>query len=80
MSFPGSKTEQVSTRSLRFWTQYLLQDYPAYLAFREGGRTGNYELCLAALCVLAPIFVDTGKTTYQRLGHVPSCESDKDDG
>lgn len=45
----------------------MFEDYPAYLAFRVGGRTGNYELCVAALRVLAPLFTAAGKTNYQHL-------------
>ena len=56
-----------SHKTLKFWTQFLLEDYPAYLAFRTGGRTGNYELCVAALRVLAHLFAATGKINYQHL-------------
>ncbi|CAM9593300.1 unnamed protein product, partial [Hapterophycus canaliculatus] len=54
-------------QTLRLWIPFLLEDYPAYLAFRMGGRAGNYPLCVAALRTLAPIFAATGKTNYVSL-------------
>ncbi|CAM9616236.1 unnamed protein product, partial [Ectocarpus sp. 13 AM-2016] len=53
--------------TLRFWTQYLTHDYPFFLAFRMGGRSGNHALCVAALREMAPIFAATGKTNYVKL-------------
>eukprot|EP00904_Undaria_pinnatifida_P000321 jgi/Undpi1/1028/HiC_scaffold_10.g04492.m1 len=64
---PWLKDRASKHKTLSFWTQFLLEDYPAYLAYRVGGRSGNYELCVAALRVLAPIFTAAGKTNYQHL-------------
>ena len=54
-------------KTLRLWADFLLEDYPAYLMFRTGGRTANYKLCVAAFRKLAPLFVATGKNRYQQL-------------
>ncbi|CAN0326984.1 unnamed protein product, partial [Ectocarpus fasciculatus] len=53
--------------TLRFWTQYLTHDYPCYLLFRLGGRSGNYAMCVTALREMAHIFAATGKTNYVKL-------------
>ncbi|CAM9818192.1 unnamed protein product, partial [Ectocarpus sp. 12 AP-2014] len=54
-------------KTLQLWTPFLLEHYPALLAFRLGGRTGNYEICVSALRTLAPVFAATGKTNYVTL-------------
>ncbi|CAB1107098.1 unnamed protein product [Ectocarpus sp. CCAP 1310/34] len=54
-------------QTLKLWTPFLLEDYPAYLALRMGGRTGNYPMCVMALRKLAPMVGATGKTNYVTL-------------
>ena len=54
-------------KTFKLWTQFILQDYPAYMALRIAVRTGNFKLRLAALRRIAPIFCGHGKARYQWL-------------
>ena len=36
-------------QTFKLWAQFLVEDYPAYLALRIGRRTGGFKLHLAAL-------------------------------
>ena len=54
-------------KTFKLWAQFLLEDYPAYLALRTGLRTGNFKLRLAALRRIAPVFCGYGKDRYQWL-------------
>ncbi|CAM9974626.1 unnamed protein product, partial [Sphacelaria rigidula] len=52
-------------KPFRFWSRFLLVDYPAYSGARMGVRTGNLKLRNACLRVAAPIFCESGKDHYQ---------------
>ncbi|CAB1101092.1 unnamed protein product [Ectocarpus sp. CCAP 1310/34] len=54
-------------KTFAVWKQFLLHEYPAYIAFRTALRTGNFRLRLDALCRIAPIFYITVKDKYQFL-------------
>ncbi|CAN0169521.1 unnamed protein product, partial [Ectocarpus sp. 13 AM-2016] len=56
-----------SHKTFAAWKQFLLHDYPAYIAFRTALRTGNFRLRLEGLRRIAPIFFITGKDKYQFL-------------
>lgn len=61
--------------TLRFWLPFLLDYFPAYIAFRTATRTGDYRLRTATFRELAPILTVIGKVRYQRvfenhIGHV----------
>ncbi|CBJ28733.1 expressed unknown protein [Ectocarpus siliculosus] len=56
-----------SRKTFAVWKQFLLHDYPAYIAFRTALRTGNFGLRLEGLRRIAPIFFITGKDKYQFL-------------
>lgn len=64
---PCLREQAKEHKTSRFWAAFLLEDYPVYLAFRTGGRTANYKLCVAAFRELAPLFAGTGKNRYQKL-------------
>ena len=49
------------------WAQFLLEDYPAYLALRTTLRTGNFKLRLTAIRRIAPVLCGYGKDQYQWL-------------
>ncbi|CAN0051494.1 unnamed protein product, partial [Ectocarpus sp. 4 AP-2014] len=48
-------------KTFAVWKQFLLHDYPAYIAFRTALRTGNFRLRLDALRRIAPICYIIGK-------------------
>ncbi|CAM9406284.1 unnamed protein product, partial [Sphacelaria rigidula] len=52
-------------KTFRFWSRFLLVDYPAYSGVRIGVRTGNLKLRNACLRIAAPSFCATGKDHYQ---------------
>ncbi|CAN0376216.1 unnamed protein product, partial [Laminaria digitata] len=54
-------------KTFAIWEQFLLHDYPAYMAFRSALRTGDFMLRLDALRRIAPIFCITGEDRYQFL-------------
>ncbi|CAB1101190.1 unnamed protein product [Ectocarpus sp. CCAP 1310/34] len=54
-------------KTFAVWKQFLLHDYPAYIASRTALRTGNFRLRLDALRRIAPNFCITGKDKYQFL-------------
>ena len=51
----------------KLWAQFLLEDYPAYLAPRTTLRTGDFKLRLAAIRRIAAVFCGYGKDRYQWL-------------
>ncbi|CAB1105871.1 unnamed protein product [Ectocarpus sp. CCAP 1310/34] len=55
-----------SHKTFAVWKQFLLHDYPAYIAFRTALRTGNFRLRLVGLRRITSIFI-TGKDKYQFL-------------
>ena len=54
-------------KTFKLWAQFVLEDYPAYLALRTALRTGDFKLRLGALRRIAPIFCGYGKDRYQWL-------------
>lgn len=64
---PWLRATSVNHKTLRLWVDFLLHDYPAYLAFRTAARTGDYKLRCAAIREIAYIFAATGKNRYQEL-------------
>ena len=61
------KAQAEEHKTFNLWAQYLLNDYPAYLALRTALRTGDFKLRLAAIRHLAPVFCGYGKDRYQWL-------------
>ena len=61
------KAQAEEHQTFKLWAQFLLEDYPAYLALRTGLRTGDFKLRLAALRRIAPVFCGYGKDRYQWL-------------
>ncbi|CAB1117544.1 unnamed protein product [Ectocarpus sp. CCAP 1310/34] len=61
-----------SHKTFAVWEQFLLHDYPAYIAFHTALRTGNFSLRLEGLRRIAPIFFIAGEDKYQFLvvGHL----------
>jgi len=51
----------------RFWEQFVFQDCLAYIMLHLGVRCSNWTLRVAALKVMAPLFVAYDRTTYQKL-------------
>ncbi|CAB1105418.1 unnamed protein product [Ectocarpus sp. CCAP 1310/34] len=56
-----------SHKTFAVWKQFLLHDYPAYIAFPTALRTGNFRLRLEGLRRIAPVFSITGKDKYHFL-------------
>ena len=54
-------------QTFKLWAQFLLEDYPAYLALSIGLSTGDFKLRLAALRRIAPVCCGYGKDWYQWL-------------
>ncbi|CAM9937875.1 unnamed protein product, partial [Sphacelaria rigidula] len=52
-------------KTFRFWSRFLLVDYPAYSGVRMGVRTGNLKPRNACLRIAAPILCPYGKDHYQ---------------
>ncbi|CAB1107685.1 unnamed protein product [Ectocarpus sp. CCAP 1310/34] len=61
------KKRAAEHKTFALWQQFLLHDFPAYMAFRTALRTGDFMLRLDALRRIAPIFYITGKDRYQFL-------------
>ena len=57
-------------QTFNLWGQFLLEDYPAYLALRIALGTGDFKLRLAAIRRLAPVFCGYGKDRYQWIASV----------
>jgi len=51
----------------RFWEQFVFQDCLAYIMLHLGVRCSNWTLRVAALKLMAPLFVAYDRTTYQKL-------------
>lgn len=50
-----------------FWEQFVFQDCLAYITLHLGVRCSNWTLQVAALKLMAPLFVAYDRTTYQKL-------------
>ncbi|CAN0031651.1 unnamed protein product, partial [Ascophyllum nodosum] len=61
------KAQAEEHNTFKLWAQFILEDYPAYIALRTALQTGNFKLRLAALCRIAPVFCGYGKNRYQWL-------------
>ncbi|CAN0029312.1 unnamed protein product, partial [Pylaiella littoralis] len=64
---PWFKSQCTMNDTMRFWSGFLLNDMPAYLAIRFGVRASNFKLRAAGIRQFAPFFAGTGKNRYQRL-------------
>ena len=51
-------------QTFKLWAQFLVEDYPAYLALRIGLRTGDFKLRLAALRGAVPVFFRYGEDRW----------------
>lgn len=51
-------------KTCKLWAQFLLEDFPAFMALRTALRVDNFMLRLAALRRLAPLFGGYGKDRY----------------
>ena len=58
------KAQAEEHQTFKLWAQFLLEDYPAYLALRTALVTGDFKLRLAAIHRIAPVFCGYGKDRY----------------
>lgn len=51
----------------KFWEQFVFQDCFGYIMLHLGLRCSNWTLRVAALKLMAPLFIAYDRTTYQKL-------------
>ena len=64
-SYKSSEAKQNPT--LKFWMQFLLKDGLAYVALYLAMRSGNWELRVAALKLMGPLFNAYDRPKYSKL-------------
>ncbi len=64
-SYMSNESEQNPT--LKFWLQFLFKDYLAYLALYLAMRSGNWDLRMAAIKLMGPLFTAFDRPKYSKL-------------
>lgn len=59
----------------KFWGEYILQTGFSYICLFSAIRSGNWELHLSSLKLMAPVFAAFDRTTYRKLipQHLADC-------
>ena len=51
----------------KFWTSFIMQDLASYMAVFIGIRTRNWDLRVAGIKEMAPLFLVFDRPTYRQL-------------
>ncbi len=60
-------SESQQNPTLKFWLQFLFRDCLTYLALYLGMRSGNWDLRVAALKLMGPLFTAFDRPKYSKL-------------
>ena len=65
------ETMSNSDHTWKFWIKFVFQDAMAYIMFFLAMRSGNWQLRMASIKLMVPLFSAFGHNTYQKVIALP---------